>query len=977
MQDFRDRMFLDKKTNLWTLILINEEIESLTGLENLKNLQKLNLFGTQITSLTGLENLENLQELNLGETQITSLTGLENLENLQELYLDGTQITSLTGLENLVNLQKLNLDGTQITSLTGLENLKNLQELYLFRTQITSLTGLENLKNLQVLNLFGTQITSLTGLENFENLQELNLGGTQITSLTGLENLENLQELNLFGTQITSLTGLENFENLQELNLGGTQITSLTGLENLVNLQKLNLDETQITSLTGLENLKNLQRLDLSGTQITSLDGIEELTYLKTLDISHLKIHSIPKALVELGLEFVFSEDFWLYNSGINLYNTTIATQPISLFEQPREFIEAYYDAEQVAVKESKVIFLGDGGAGKSYTIARIKDNDLPDNYDTEATPGVDITDYHPEGENNDITINFWDFGGQEIMHAMHRCFLTTRTCYVVVICNRWDLTRQARYWLKSIDSFAKGAPVIIAINKWKGVNDIPIDTTRLYDEFKNVEIVDIVPYSAKRAENDGFDQLVSKIVAQAKKMDSCSMYLPEQWANIRKEVLESAKKNPYISMEDYYGICDKNGLGEEYQQIRTWLLDWFNDLGICFSYHKDRDDMTKLAEYKVLDPKWLTNAVYKLVNCNKKMFVKNGNINNYLLSAILNTTKECVIPDITYEDYECDYILEVMRKFNLSYSVDDQDEFVPALCENETPKNLHPISMSSHYSYEMRYSYLPDAVVHQLMIKCYSLLDNGIVWRKGMRIKDYSTGAIAVVDAGGDNSVLRIDIYEANDTPTGFFLHQLREDIKKINAKLGLEAKDYILVHENGESVEFRVDMLIAAKDAKDSQVPQYNEKLGYKHYSVDKLLGMTFGVENVKRANEIAPSFAEGNSSGFAKAIYNIGSIIINNNHQTIGEDIINRLLDDKIAVNEKLLDLLADNLKNNDDSDIKHLGDKMQKEKRKSIPERIKGFRDGFNDWFKTGENVVKLTKAIGAIMGIAELLQNIPK
>lgn len=63
---------------------------------------------------------------------------------------------------------------------------------------------------------------------------------------------------------------------------------------------------------------------------------------------------------------------------------------------------------------------------------------DCPGTYPTETTPGIDITDFPVRQPNYNFDIHFWDFGGQEIMHAMHRCFLTSRTCYVVVICNRY-----------------------------------------------------------------------------------------------------------------------------------------------------------------------------------------------------------------------------------------------------------------------------------------------------------------------------------------------------------------------------------------------------------------------------------------------------------------------------------------------------------------------------------------------------------
>lgn len=100
---------------------------------------------------------------------------------------------------------------------------------------------------------------------------------------------------------------------------------------------------------------------------------------------------------------------------------------------------------------------------GKTHTIMRIRNQGKRDNYKTETTPGIDITQYAAEHKDQKFSIHFWDFGGQEIMHAMHRCFLTERTCYVVVLSNRADsdLTARARYWLRNIQSFAPNARVL------------------------------------------------------------------------------------------------------------------------------------------------------------------------------------------------------------------------------------------------------------------------------------------------------------------------------------------------------------------------------------------------------------------------------------------------------------------------------------------------------------------------------------
>lgn len=84
--------------------------------------------------------------------------------------------------------------------------------------------------------------------------------------------------------------------------------------------------------------------------------------------------------------------------------------------------------------------------------------------------------------ENDEVRLNTWDFGGQEIMHATHQFFLTQRSLYVLVLNGREGGEEEdAEKWLKLIESFGtegsaegdrKHAPVIVVLNK---INEAPV----------------------------------------------------------------------------------------------------------------------------------------------------------------------------------------------------------------------------------------------------------------------------------------------------------------------------------------------------------------------------------------------------------------------------------------------------------------------------------------------------------------------
>lgn len=107
-----------------------------------------------------------------------------------------------------------------------------------------------------------------------------------------------------------------------------------------------------------------------------------------------------------------------------------------SVLQQPRTIISAWFkNNNRVRIpkklNEAKVVFLGDGGAGKTFSIQRLLNNcEMQEEFSGESTPGISIQDCKYEINGEEILIHYWDFGGQEIMHSMHRMFLTKRTLY-------------------------------------------------------------------------------------------------------------------------------------------------------------------------------------------------------------------------------------------------------------------------------------------------------------------------------------------------------------------------------------------------------------------------------------------------------------------------------------------------------------------------------------------------------------------
>ena len=900
---------------------------------------------------------------------------LEEIIEIEINIFAKCMVSSFCGINNLRHLLKLTLMCADITNLYGVRFPEEMLTLSLFLTPITNLDGIQLPAGLQSLNLRSTQITSLDGIQLPAELHSLDLSDTQITSLDGVQLPAGLQSLNLRSTQITSLDGIQLPAELHSLDLSDTQITSLDGVQLPAELHSLDLSDTQITSLDGVQLPAGLQSLHLSRTQITSLEDVQLPHHIQSLNLSGLFLRQLPSELLSLNIPFKLNPQYFF--DGILLGGITLSTQPISLFEQPRELIESYYASPKISISEAKVIFLGDGGVGKSYTIQRIHHDGLPGNYPTETTPGIDITDFPVRQPNYNFDIHFWDFGGQEIMHAMHRCFLTSRTCYVVVICNRYqDLTGQARYWLNNVASFAKDSPVILAVNQWDNIQTRDLDHRRLQQEFPN--LAKVVFYSAKDSNQKEFQVLTNAIVDQARHLDSCGMEFPVTWAGIREKLLSLAKENRnYISKDEYYQICQENK--ELSPEICVWLLEWFNDLGVCFSYHQNAEDKKELAEYKVLNPVWLTNAIYIIINCGPRR-ATNGIIHTQVILDLLQKPETSVLPGVTYTAQERNYVLEVMRKFQLSYAVSESQEFIPALCPDVTPKELHPTSWRKHVAYELQYTYLPDSVIHQLMIRFYHCLNIGKIWRKGLRIDpDPINGLMAVVDMGGGDSILRIDVYAQADTPPWPLLHQLRDDVIRINQALNLKAEDYIVVQKNRHTARFSVTYVLQAKEREYLKLP-YSSEGWFEEYDIADILGTAFGPENIEAAAQILPKSENLSTVLYQPIIHVHGNLNYYANCQVSNtsesaERVLRAVLEHEEKFNEQLTQELISIFQGQSaDRDVQQLGAEMARAKaQKKKP--LACLREFIKNSADTAGNIQKLAMILSPF--VLKLVEKAPE
>lgn len=714
------------------------------------------------------------------------------LHERSELILNDATITSIPeSIGNLTGLRVLGLAFTNISRLPeSIGQLSMLEELDLKYTRLTSLpdtTG--KLSNLKTLNLSDSKITFLPeAIGTLKNLQTLNLNGSQIRILPkAIGQLTSLQELDISITRIEKIPDeLCRLHHLQYLYLHGTRISALPdSIGELISLRKLSLSSTPISNLPeSIGKLINLQELYLTGTNILSLpDSVSCLVALQTLGIGHTSISSLPISLA-LSKHEIFNT---VGGNTPGIYAGATKLPPY--YYEEKEILARYLrsDDSVCAFREAKIIFLGDGSAGKTYTINRFMEEGaietVEGQYSKGQTHGVKPYDYRYKKHGIDFSIHLWDFGGQELFHAMHRCFLTDNTVYVLMVSTRpAEHTRRLRYWLHNIHPYAKDTKVLVIINQFDGEGKADIDEIGLKNEFKDDMDIHFESLSVKNTLPDVFrKRIMEPLIQQAEEAEAATGQHPMAYMQIKDQVKaaletskdEAGRERGWIPSSDYVSICVKEGITSAREQ--AGLLRYFTNLGVCFSDIGPREEKV-VEDLRLIQPVWLTNALYAVIEECKPHhgWIGIEAIQNCLAGEPGRGRSQRYIrmkPELRYDSDDCSYMLKVAQRFFLAYRdpEDNEEIFFPATCSyaDKLPDNSwKPEKAEYAVTCEVEYPYFSETVIQRLMLDClvegFRHLD---CWRGGFHfIHDNCSGIINVVN---DDRVLKLELYgDSKESP-------------------------------------------------------------------------------------------------------------------------------------------------------------------------------------------------------------------
>jgi len=621
------------------------------------------------------------------------------------------------------------------------------------------------------------------GYQFNENNQVIGLGlqNCKLTELpTEITQLQNLQDLKINYNQLRTLPPeIGQLQNLQGLGLNSNQLSSLPPeIGQLQNLQFLSLYSNQLSTLPPeIGQLQNLQGLSLDSNQLRTLPPeIAQLQNLQHLDLGNNPLETPPREIIDRGLDAI------------------------------REYLKPLRHAH--ALNELKAIFVGDGASGKTSLIKQLFDEPF-DKHESQ-THGILIRDWLFSTEQvQDVKAHLWDFGGQEIMHATHQFFLSKRSLYLLILDGRKD--EKTEYWLQHIESFGGKSPTLIILNK---MDENPgFDVNRKFLKEKYPFIIDFHRVSCKT--KSGIAKLKSAIQQAALQVEILKTLWSSAWLAV-KIALENKNQAQvdFIPYDTYVELCRQENVSE--QKSQQVLVTFLHDLGIVI-YFNDLG----LEETSVINPRWVTQAVYDIIT-SKVLAKQEGVIKRSEIEPLLNPQ--------THPRHKHSYIIELMKKFELCYELDDkQTILIPDLLPVEEPN--FDFSTENAIRFILQYKFLPKSIIAKFIVKMHRDIKQQLRWRTGVVLENQRFKAAAVVKADEEAKKIFIDVNGQQKREYFAALLYMFRDIHQIFAKM--DVVELIRLPDNpNETVSYK--KLVSLEQRREKYY-QGDEK----NYPVSELLG------------------------------------------------------------------------------------------------------------------------------------------
>lgn len=386
-------------------------------------------------------------------------------------------------------------------------------------------------------------------------------------------------------------------------------------------------------------------------------------------------------------------------------------------------------------VNERKVIFLGHRESGKTPMVHRLLCGavKVPEIPDREFSRGISQYTRDYTTERGCTRIHFWDFGSDVSFRRLHPVFMTSRTVYVVMINAREGSEQStASEWLRDVQRYAPGCPVLVVLNSVEQSLNTGLDETPLRKICPTLKAVHVV-YS----EDEVGQKILLPILQMIAESPIREKTIPDNWESVIRGL--RSKNVHRISMADFVRICDDlNVLREEQSE----LLELCRNLGVCLWQPGGA-----LQDHIILQQEWLTNAINAVLAESDDKHCNGIMARSSLCDTLGQSKKERIMENTTYSWAESDLVIQIMGRFGMLYDHIAGKVFLPGLCRSGIPTEAEN-DCNDPRILEVLINDLDraDDMFYGLMTQMISDIPDNSVWDGGVRFLEAEKKRSAVI---------------------------------------------------------------------------------------------------------------------------------------------------------------------------------------------------------------------------------------
>lgn len=625
--------------------------------------------------------------------------------------------------------------------------------------------------------------------------------------------LKHLRHLYLYQSNIKKITLEGDMQELVTLHLGDNAIEEFHLPSGFAKMEHLRLDNNKLKSfiIDNINGLDKMKSLFLKGNQIENIS--------KEMWSNEENCWDKVSAFLQAGA----ASSGWVINNEakvIWLGNGLVGKTTLS---------------HQLREGKFKAIATNDRTHGIDIQEWTIKYKDLPDSMKYKIEDAVTQTKRNNKNEEieipEEIHLKMWDFGGQEYYHATHRLFLNNNVMYLLV----WDEETEKQtsvevggleleiypkhYWKSNIDYYAKKEKTVLEIQNKVGKKYSIEDAEKQFI----IRYRDEDNERSKNAYNINVEELKDGILDNLCNLDYLSKPFPKVYAHIREKI--SNHPDYLMSFSNFREFCARHDLTKSGDKIMSddnhmeTLTTFLHDTGNIICYHYDKEVPENLRDYVFLDPKWVTDTIYDILD--KKVKTESGG--EFNMAHVAKQTQNS--SELSPEDW-----VGLMKVFKLIFEIEKKDienpqiteiryvapQYLPKECREKRLYHKWLRDTKPVHAFTLHFpTFLPKSLFLKFIVEYGPQCVDFTYWKSGLLFEineitvlalcDYDNGKISISIEGNDEMV-KSEIYR-------WFTKQ-REFSDEIGVSLDADAKDgYKIISE----------LMLSMKPSKEDQLAHF----------------------------------------------------------------------------------------------------------------------------------------------------------